>query len=82
MFSEVQVDWPPLGLIETLREMHVIRQFRLAFCLETTMRFMSEYLQTLTHRTQTDVAGGFYDFLLSPPVVFSRTLAKYEHNRS
>ena len=78
MFSEAQVDWPPLGLIETMQEMHKVKRFRLAFCLETAACFMFEYLQNLIHRTRADVEEDFYDFLLLPPVVFSRTLSKYE----
>jgi hypothetical protein len=65
-----------VGLAEVLREIHGIRQFRLAFCLETTERFMSDgYLRALVRRTQADVMEGFYDFLPSPPVVFSRAPA-------
>ncbi|KAF9645693.1 hypothetical protein BDM02DRAFT_3189480 [Thelephora ganbajun] len=76
VFSEEEVQWPPLGLAEALRGIYQVRAFRLAFCLETVEWVEAENLRALTSTTQADVANGFYDFLPCPPVVFSRTVAK------
>lgn len=82
MFAEDGTRWPSLGLgliARELRGMYEIRQFRLGYCLETTGHLMSDHLRALTQSTQAEVADGYYDFLPSPPVVFSRALS--QHNR-
>jgi len=76
VFSEDEVRWPPWGLANLLREVHKIKEFRLAFCLETTERLRAANLRYLTLATQAEVAKGSYDFLPRPPLVFSRYLAR------
>jgi hypothetical protein len=56
--------------------MYEIREFRVAFCLETTERFGVLNSQDLESAMQVEVAKSSYDFLPHPPLVFSRTLAK------
>jgi len=72
------VRWPPVGLTGALREMHKIREFRLSYCLETMERIRAPNLRLLTLATQAEVYKGSFDFLSHPPLVFSRTLTKYD----
>ena len=77
VFSEFEVRWPLRGLDEVLREMHKVKKFRAEFCLETFEELRVPNLRKLTLDTRTAVARGAYDFLPSPPFVFSRTMTRY-----
>ena len=79
IFSEEEVLWPPWDLAEVLREIHEIRKFHLAFCLETMERIRAMNLRALSLATQREVEKGTYDFLACPPAVFSRTPANCDH---
>ena len=79
VFSEQEVLSPPLGLARWLSKVYKVKEFRLAFCLEAAERTRAVYLRSLRLATQLEVDTGFYNFLPHPPVVFSRTLAKYNH---
>ena len=70
--------WPPRGLDEVLREMHEIKGFRVAFCLETLEELGEQNLHQLTLETRASAAAGAYDFLPCPPLVFSRTVTRYD----
>lgn len=72
IFSEEEVRWPPLGLVEVICRLHKIREFHLSFCLET-QDVVPKCFPALTRVIQEDIANGFYDFLRSPPAVFFRT---------
>lgn len=76
VFSEEEVCWPPWGLAKVLREVHEVRGFRLAFCLEIDERLKAANLRALKISTQAEVARGHYDFLPCPPLVFFRHLAR------
>lgn len=77
IFYELDVRWPPRGLNEVLREMYRIRRFRAVFCLETLEELRAPNLRQLTLDTRAAAAGGAYDFLPSPPLIFSRTVTRY-----
>lgn len=79
VFCEMDVRWPPRGLNEVLREMYKIKRFRVAFCLETQEELRAQGLHQLSVGTGATVAGGAYDFLPSPPLVFSRRGTRYGH---
>lgn len=79
VFSESDAHWMPRGLGEALRDMHDIKKFRVAFCLETLGGFMAPSLRELTLETKRTTALGTYDFLPCPPVVFARTGAMHDH---
>ena len=78
VFSEVDVRWPPKGLDKVLRELYGVKRFQVAFCLETLEKFMAHNLHQLTLETKRAAAVGTYDFLPSPPLVFSRTATMYD----
>lgn len=82
VFSEEQVRSPPPGLGDTLREMYGIREFRVTLCLETIERTGASNLRALMSQTQAEVDKGSFNFLPSPPLVFSRTLTKYDRLRN
>lgn len=78
MFSEPDVRWPPRGLVQVLRDMHDIKEFRVAFCLETLEGFMAPNLRGLTLNTKRAAALGTYDFLSCSPFVFARAEARHD----
>jgi hypothetical protein len=71
VFSELDVRWPPKGLDKALRDMYELKDFRVAFCLETTSG--EPNLHELTFEMERMIARGSYHFLPCPPLVFSRT---------
>ena len=77
VFSEFDVRWLSRSLDKVLREMYEIKEFRVAFCLETLEELRVLNLHQLTWETKAAVARGVYDFLLPPPLVFSRTVTRY-----
>ena len=58
--------------------MHEIKEFRVAFCLETLEKSRARDLQLLTLETRAAAAAGVYNFLPHPPLVFSRTVTEYD----
>jgi len=72
------VRWPPRGLGEVLREMYEIKEFRVDFCLETLEELRAQNVHQLTLEARVSAAGGAYDFLPCPPLVFSRTVTRYD----
>ena len=82
VFSEQGVYWT-WGLPLTLfREMYEIKEFRLAFCLEAPEESRVQDVRQLASRTRVEVAKGTFDFLPSPPSVFSRTVTGYDRSIS
>ena len=79
VFSKQEVRLPPRGLAGALHEIYKIREFCLAFCLETMEQSGVTDLRTLRLATQRVVGKGSYDFLTHPPVVFSRAHERYDH---
>jgi len=71
IFSEQERTQPPRGLVGALREIYKIRKFRLAFYLETTEQIRVANFRALRVATHREVEKGSYNFLPSPPVVFS-----------
>lgn len=69
---------PPPGMVNVLREMSVIKEFCLAFCLEALELSRVSSLRALTMATQREVAEGSFDFLPRHPSVFSRTVTEYD----
>ena len=78
VFSDREIFWASLDLDKELREIYEIREFRLAFCLETMEQTRVVDLRALRLVTQSKVEKGFYDFLTQPPVIFSRTFPSYD----
>jgi len=76
IFSE-GVHLPP-RLGEVLRGLHGIKDFGVAFCLETLEELRVLHLHRLTLETREAAAGGAFDFLPHPPLVFSRTVTRYD----
>jgi hypothetical protein len=70
VFSGVEARWPPRDLAERLHEIYKIREFRVAFCLETAERLGVSSLRIMKSTMQAEVAKGSYDFLPCPPLVF------------
>jgi hypothetical protein len=66
-----------------VREVHKVKEFRVAFCLEALEESREAGLSTLTLETEAAVAAGLYFFLPCPPSVFSRTVVgcdrRYPH---
>jgi len=77
VFSEFEIRWPLKGLDEVLREMYKVKKFRVSFCVETLEELRVWNLRRLTLDTRKAVARGAYDFLPSPPFVYSRTVTRY-----
>lgn len=77
VFSEFEIRWPLKGLDEVLREMYKVKKFRVSFCVETLEELRVWNLRRLTSDTRKAVARGAYDFLPSPPFVYSRTVTRY-----
>lgn len=65
-----------------LRDMYEIREFRVVFCLEALEELRAPNLHHLTLETEAAVAAGIYDFLPCPPIVFSRTVTRYDRFKS
>lgn len=88
VFSEVviilrQLDIPgtePLAAV--LRELYGVKEFRVAFCLEIVEELRVKDQRTLTLEMRNAVRTGLYDFLPSPPLVFSRHIAEYDDHLS
>ena len=84
VFSEVVIVFSEVGcwqkpLAEVLREMYMIRQFRVVFCLQTLEKLRTPALQRLISNTEKAMAEGIYDFLTCPPVVCSRPVSSFDH---
>jgi len=77
IFSE-GVHLPP-GLGEVLRGLYGIKDFGVAFCLETLEELRVLHLHRLTLEIREAAAGGAFGFLPHPPLVFSRTVTRYDH---
>lgn len=77
VFSEFEIRWPLRGLDEVLHEMYKTKKFLVEFCVETLEELRVPNLRKLTLDTRKAVARGAYDFLPSPPFVFSRTITRY-----
>ena len=75
IFSDVNDTWGPRELEGPLREMYGTREFKVSFCLEASDEVVTKKLRQLTLQTARAVELGCYDFLPSPPLVFSHTLA-------
>ena len=58
--------------------MHGIKEFRVAFCLETSDGWMVPNPRRLTLATRAAVGKVFFEFLVCPPSVFSRTVTSYD----
>lgn len=78
VFPRMETPWPPPVLVEALREMCVIKEFRVAFCLETSEMLGAPGLHHMTLETMAAAAGGTFDFLPCPPLVFSRTVTRFD----
>lgn len=78
IFPEKDAALPPPGIFGVLREMYLIKGFRLAFCLEALDVSRMSNLRHLMMATQRAVAEGSLDFLPCPPAVFSRTVTEYD----
>ena len=61
-----------------LHEMYKVKEFRVAFCLETLEESRVANLHKLISETRAAVRAGTYDFLSCPPSVFSRTVTRYD----
>ena len=61
-----------------LREMYEVKEFRVAFRLETLEVLRVPNSCRLTSETRKAVTAGTYDFLPCPPLIFSRTVTKYD----
>jgi hypothetical protein len=72
------VGWSPQGLAQVLCEMYEIKEFKVAFCLETLEELRVQNLHHLTLEVKAAVAGGTFDFLPCSPLVFSRTVTCYD----
>ena len=68
--------WPPSGMIDVLREMYEIKNFRLVFYLEASEESRVSNLQLLRETTQEAVGKGSYNFLPYPPLVISRAVSQ------
>jgi hypothetical protein len=74
VFSEPEARSTPEYLAQVLREMYEIKEFEVAFCLETLEDLMVPNL----HYLRTAAAWGTLGFLPRPPLVFSRTVTWYD----
>ena len=79
VFSESDVHCVSGVFAWILHEMYKIKEFRVAFCLETPEESRIANLHKLTSETRTAVRAGTYDFLPCPPSVFSRTTPRRDH---
>ena len=77
IFSENEVDFSSEILARAIRELYGIKEFHVAFCLESLENSKADLQRKLAEETEGAVAAGLYDFLPRPPLVVSRTVAKY-----
>ena len=77
ILSERDVYQNPELVASVMREFRVTKHWRIVFCLEMSERFRADKLRRLALGTERAVAVGVYDFLPSPPLVFSRTVVNY-----
>ena len=77
IFSETDMYQTPEFVASVMREFLVTKHWKMAFCLEMSERSRAENLRRFTLGTERAVAAGVYDFLPSPPLVFSRTAVKH-----
>ena len=82
VFSEGEAHCPSGDLACALREMHEIKEFRVLFCLETLEELRVSSLHRLTLQARAATVAGAYNFLPRPPLVFSRTVTKYDRFKS
>lgn len=82
VFSDRQVNALSESLARVLQEMYDIKGFRVAFCLEALETSRAPNLHYLALRTRAAAAAGTYDFLPCPPLVFSRTVTRYDRFKS
>jgi len=82
VFSEGEAHCPSGDLACALREMHTIKGFRVAFCLEVLEELRVLGLHRLTLETRAATVAGTYDFLPCPPLVFSRAVTRYDRFKS
>lgn len=76
IFSGRDVYRPAESLASIVREFCRIKEFRVAFCLETQGYSRAENLRTLTLETERAAVAGLYDFLPYPPLVFACAMMK------
>ena len=75
IFSENETGRPSESLAGLVRELYVIKEFSVAFCMETLLETSrAENQRKLTLETERAVAAGLYGFLPRPPLVFFRRL--------
>jgi hypothetical protein len=74
VFPEREAQWAPEYPADVLREADKLKEFQVAFCLET----LEGVVQDL-HHLRTAAAGGPFDFLPHLPLVISRTVTRYGH---
>ena len=63
-------------MIDVLREMYEIKNFRLVFYLEASQESRVSNLQVLRETTQEAVGKGSYNFLPYPPLVIFRAVSQ------
>jgi len=77
IFSGGDVYRPSKTLASIVRGFCKIKEFKVAFCLETLGDSGAENLRRLTLETGRAAEIGLYDFLPRPPLVFSCPITKY-----
>ena len=77
IFSDAEADRPSGSYDFILRDLYRIRKFSVVFCLEAVETSRAEGHRDLALVTKEAVTAGLYDFLPSPPLVFSRTIRNY-----
>ena len=82
VFSAREVHYPPRVVASILREMYEIKEFKVAFCLEAPEELRTSKSHCLALEIRDAVVAGAYDFLPCPPVVFSRTVTRYDCSMS
>ena len=69
--------WPPRAL---LREIHGVKGFRLAYCLEAPEELRVLHFPQLASKIEVEAVRGTFDFLPCSPLVFSRTVTGYDRS--
>lgn len=77
IFSGRDVYRPSESLASIVREFCKIKEFRVAFCLETLGDSRAENLRMLTLETERAAVAGLYNFLPCPPMVFACSMTRY-----
>ena len=80
IFSGRETDSRSSDVGYRLRDLYRIREFSVRFCLEafgTPAAARDESQRKLTLETEEAVAEGRFDFLPSPPLIFTRTSRNY-----